>query len=126
MKVLFIEARKPIGSRSTKELDRVPKKIHLLYTIQYKELAESLKNKLETSGHHIAAFEQVLGCSEIKPRAALLLIGSGRFHGLSIASSTKKEVFVYENGKISRISKEEIEKLNSKKKAKVNKFLSSK
>ena len=124
MKVLFVESKK-INFEKVKDIGKLPKRIHVLYIIQYKNLAKKIKNMLEENGHHIASFEQVLGCSKIKPKAEILLIGSGGFHASQIALQTSRDVFIYQNGRISKIKKEDIEKLKAKKKAKIAKFYSS-
>lgn len=122
MKTLFIEARKRSKDFDINVIKDIPGKIHLLYSIQYKGLAEEIKKQLENK---VIAFEQVLGCSKIKPKATLLLIGSGRFHALNIAISTKNPVLIYENSKIHRISKEEILTFEKQTKIKIAKFLFS-
>jgi len=119
MKVLFIEARrKNLKLGSLKDL---PEKIHVLYSIQYKDLAQEVRKKL---GKRVVAFEQLLGCSEIKSKASLLLVGSGRFHALQLALSTGKDIYLY-NNKLIKISKEEIETERKIEKGKIIRFLSS-
>ncbi len=112
MKTLFIESRK----KNFPEVDllRLPQDIHLLYTIQFKPLALELKRKL---GKRILACQQVLGCSRIKPKADLFLLGN-RFHALNIAVSCNCPI-KYLDGEITR---EELEKEKSKEKAKISKF----
>lgn len=126
MKVLFIEARKnfKVQIEAFKELDNLPPEVHILYTIQYKELAGKIKKYLENKKHKIVSFQQVLGCSKIKPKTALLLVGSGKFHALQLALSTGKEVYIFDN-KLSKISKEEIELARRQEKGKLAKFLAS-
>ena len=127
MKVTFVEARKKVRKDlDIKEIkNKLPKKIHLLYTIQYKNLAKKLKQELTNEGFRILASDQVLGCSRIKPKATLLLIGSGKFHALQIAIQTQKPIFIYEHGKVSEIERKDIEKFKSKEKAKLAKFYSA-
>jgi diphthamide biosynthesis enzyme Dph1/Dph2-like protein len=128
MKVLFIEARKNFKEKIEKEfkkLESLPQEIQVLYTIQYKELARKIKKYLENKRHKIVAFQQVLGCSKIKPKAPILLIGSGKFHALQIALQTNKKIFIYNNGKIENLKAEEILAYKSKEKGKLIKFLSS-
>jgi diphthamide biosynthesis enzyme Dph1/Dph2-like protein len=128
MKVLFIEARKNFKGKigeAFKELESLPGEIHLLYTIQYKELAEKIKKYLENKKHKIVAFQQVLGCSKIKPKAPILLIGSGKFHALQISLQAGKKIFLYNNGRIENLKDEEIREYKSKEKGKLIKFLSS-
>jgi len=123
MKTLFIEARQKFNKQNSINLYNLPKTLHILYSIQFKELAESIKKQLENK-HKILGFEQVLGCSIIKPKAPLLLIGSGRFHASQIAYSTGKPVFLF-NRKLEKISQIEINKFKAKEKAKLSRFLLS-
>jgi diphthamide biosynthesis enzyme Dph1/Dph2-like protein len=120
MKTLFIPLIKPINE--IPELKDIPKEIFIAYTIQYQELAEKIKAKLEKS-HKILGFQQVLGCSILKAKN-ILLIGSGRFHALQLALQGSK-VYIYEQGKIIKIGDNEIEKLKSRKKLALSKFYSS-
>ncbi len=126
MKVLFIKAEKKFNKiEIPKNLSNLPQKIHMLYTIQYKKLAEKLKKKIEKK-NRVVGFQQILGCSKIKLKASPLLIGSGTFHALSLLNQNKelKEIFIYD-GKIRKINKKQIEKIKKKKKAKISRFLAS-
>src|SRR3989344_4746874 len=109
MKVLFIEARKKSNKTITENIARkLPTKLHILYTIQYKSIAEKLKKKLEKN-HQVLAFQQVL-------------VGSGRFHALTLPLN--KKIFIYEEGKIKEITKE-IQAKRKKERAKLTLFLAS-
>lgn len=127
MKTLFIEAiRKENFDRARlRELEQLlPDAISIVYSIQYKNLANQVRKELENKKIKILGFSQVLGCSELKTKAeAILLIGNARFHALNLALYSGKEVFIFpENNKI---SKEEIEKQQKKQKGKYIKFLSA-
>lgn len=74
--------------------------------------------------HKILGFDQILGCSEIKLKASPLLIGSGKFHALSLIEQ-EKEIFICNQGKINKISKQEIENFKKRQKGKLSKFLIS-
>ena len=125
MKTLFIEARKKFSEKiEIKGIKKIKGKIHLLYSIQYKNLAMKIKKKLEKR-NNISGFEQVLGCSKVKPRGALVLIGSGTFHALNLSLSANKEVYVYDHGRLNKIGKKEIEDYNNKIKGKISRFLVS-
>src|SRR3989344_4584031 len=68
---------------------------------------------------------QVLGCTKLKTKeSSILLIGSGKFHALQLAIQGKS-LYVYENGKISRINKSDTGKLLLSRKIALSKFLSS-
>lgn len=131
MKTLFIEARKKIklNKEKLKELISIlPTPIYITYSIQYKELAERVKEELgeKGKGKQIIGFSQVLGCSELETNAnTILLIGQGRFHALNLAINSGKEVVVFDNYSISKITKEEIARETQKEKGKYLKFLYS-
>ena len=120
MKTLFIEAIKPNLSFNPSKLTNLPNELHILYSIQYNELAEKIKQYLMRE-HQILGFEQVLGCSQIHPKASLLLIGSGRFHAINLAYSTGQEVYVYDFN-LTKITKEEIAQAQKTEKAKLSLF----
>ena len=123
MKLLFIESLKK--QNLDLKLNLSFKQVHILYSIQYKKTAELIKKQLESNSVKIHGFSQVLGCSSIKSDFPLLLIGSGKFHAQSIAFSSKKPVFIFENNTIKKISQEEIKDYEKKLKAKYSKFLFS-
>lgn len=124
MKTLFIPAIKKNISFNSQVFSGLPKKLHILYTIQYKELASAIKQELSSKDFQVLGFEQVLGCSKVKPKATFLLIGSGRFHATQIAFSTGKPVYVY-NSKLDKINEEEIKQYENREKAKISRFLMS-
>jgi diphthamide biosynthesis enzyme Dph1/Dph2-like protein len=126
MKILFIEAKKKNLKLDNSNLNDLPKKIHLLFSIQYKELAEILRGELKNQGKKIEGFNQVLGCSEIKLKGTPLLVGSGKFHAIQLSKNTNKEILIYNSGKIKKVKKEEIEKFRNRNKAKFKKFLKNK
>jgi diphthamide biosynthesis enzyme Dph1/Dph2-like protein len=126
MKVLFIETKKKLGEiPSLSSLTRLPRELFLAYSIQYKSLAEVIKRQLESKGHKIAGFQQVLGCSKLKlnKKIDILLIGTGRFHALNLALQNTGRVFVFDEGNISEIKQEEIELLKKQKRIQLNKFV---
>lgn len=127
MRVLFVEAKKKFDKFSKKlKIDiNLPRKIHLLYTIQYKILAEQLKKELEKNGYKVLAFQQIVGCSKVKLKASPLFIGSGRFHALSLALSTGKQIFVYEDNKITKMPEQEVSEFRAREQGKLAKFLIS-
>ncbi len=126
MKVLFIESKKKLKKDEVLNVENIKKKlskeVHILYTIQYKNIAEKIKKQL---GNRVIAFNQIIGCSKVNPKGTLLLIGSGRFHALNLALTTNKEIYVYESGKIKKITEQEIKKLRRREKGKLSRFLSS-
>ena len=129
MKTLFIPAKSKykINKEKIKSL-KLPKNIAITYSIQFKETAEEIK-QIFSKEHNITKTIQILGCSKpkfSKSTQAILLIGSGRFHAISLAMETKKPIYLLENNKLIKISKEEIEELEKKQKASYVKFLNAK
>lgn len=128
MKTIYIEAVKKLelNRGKFKELVSIlPTTLYIVYSIQYKNLAQvvlkELKNRVKILG-----FSQVLGCAKLSTKAdAILLVGEARFHALNIAVSSSREVLVFDNHSISRVSKKEIEAEKSRERGKYLKFLSS-
>lgn len=107
---------------------KLPKNIAIAYSIQYKEVAEKIKDILHKK-HNITKKIQVLGCSAPKfPKEtkAILLISSGRFHAISLAIESGIPVYILENNKLIKISKQDIEVFKKKQKASYLRFLNSK
>lgn len=126
MKVLYIESKlKNLEDfrLSDDEIAKLPSKIFLAYSIQYKDLAIMIKAQLEKK-IKITQFQQVLGCSKINSKDPILLIGGGRFHAINLYLQAS-EVYVLDNKIISRISGKEIEFLRNKRKAALLKFLNA-
>jgi 2-(3-amino-3-carboxypropyl)histidine synthase len=121
MKVLYIEAQKNIqlDNKKLAELEKIlPDTIYIAYTIQYKKLAQEVKKRLKKK---ISGFQQVLGCSKIETKDTILLLGEARFHALNLASD--REVFIFNNHTIEKISREEAERYKQKEKGKISRYL---
>ena len=125
MKVLYLEAKKKEKQSLPISIAELPKELFLAYSIQYKQEAEAIKKQLESNKFKISGFQQVLGCSKLKSRLPILLIGSGKFHALNLALQNKVPVFIYNNSVISEIDQKDIEKLKQKTKAALNIFFST-
>lgn len=128
-RILYIEAQKKLKINKEKllELEKIlSSPVYIVYSIQYKKLAEEVKKELGKSKKiKIIGFSQILGCSELNTEADILLIGHGRFHAINLALSSDREVFIFDNFSISKITKEEIDKEKQKEKGKYLKFLAS-
>ena len=130
MKTLFIEARSKSKVNPNKILEiskEIPKSIAIAYSIQFKNIAQDIK-KILSKDHKITSFTQVLGCSNPKfPKdtQAILLIGSGRFHGISLAYESKLPIYILDRNNLSRVTKQDIEKLQNRQKASYLRFLNS-
>jgi diphthamide biosynthesis enzyme Dph1/Dph2-like protein len=128
MKTLFIPAksRAKINPKKILELSKkLPKNIAITYSIQFADIAKEIKNLLKDK--KITAFQQVLGCSKpsFNNTDAILLIGSGKFHAISLAYETKLPVFILYRDSLEHISKQDIELIEKKHKAAYLKYLNS-
>jgi len=129
MKIMFIESKlKNIDfNLDKKEISKLPKKICLFYSIQYRDLASSIKAQLLKAKVTVSKFEQVLGCSKFntnKDKLPILLIGSGRFHAINLYSQFD-EIYLLESKKIVKISKKEIEEVRARRRGALINFLSA-
>jgi 2-(3-amino-3-carboxypropyl)histidine synthase len=124
MKVLYIKSKqKNLNyNLNKKQIAKLPKNIFLAYSIQYYDLAKLIKKQLEKNKIKIHRFQQVLGCSIIKSKHPILLIGTGRFHAINLYLQAP-EVYLFENNKITKVPKSEIEKVKIKRKTALMKFL---
>ncbi len=116
---MFVEAKRKLNV-DVKDIDFsiLPQSIYLAYSIQYKKLAELVKERL---GKQVKGFQQVLGCSAIKSKYPILLIGSGRFHALNLALQGNT-VYIIEGTEINQVNAPEVEKIKAKRKAALSRF----
>jgi 2-(3-amino-3-carboxypropyl)histidine synthase len=132
MKNLFIPVKIRLDIPQSKILEisrKLPKNIIIAYSMQYKEIAQEIKEVLSKT-KKIISIIQVLGCSKPKIKGntqAILLLSSGKFHAISLAYETKTPVYLLENNfNLNKISKKEIEIFEKKQKGSYIKFLNSK
>jgi len=125
MKVLFIESRLKNSyiDIPESEIIKLPKKIILAYTIQYKEIAEKVKSLLLKNKIKIIKFIQVLGCSRVNIKFPVLFIGSGTFHSNNLIFQAS-EVYELKENRILKVPDSTISKLKNRKTA-LLKFLSA-
>lgn len=126
MKVLYVES-KLRGTEfrlNVKDIKKLPKKLFLAYSIQYRDLALSVKKQLGSNNITVSKFQQVLGCSKINTKLPILLVGSGRFHAINLYLQAPA-VYLLEGKKIVKISKEEVERVKIRKRAALMKFLNA-
>ncbi len=99
MKVLYIESKlKNQDIRLSKqEIAKLPKKIFLAYTIQYKETAEQVKKQLQANKIIITGFQQILGCSKVNTKDPILYIGTGKFHYMNLLLQSPAIYIIAEN-----------------------------
>ncbi|MCK5043509.1 diphthamide synthesis protein [Candidatus Pacearchaeota archaeon] len=128
METLFIPAKSKLklNKKKAEEISKkLPKNIAIAYSIQYESLAFEIKNILSKK-HKITKSIQVLGCSKPnlpKNTQAILLISSGKFHAMSLASETKLPVYILEHNSFSKISDNEINEIEKRQKVAYLKFL---
>ncbi len=126
MKLLYIPTiQRNIDIKLKKEqISKLPKKLFLVYSIQYKQLAESIKEQLKRNNIKVEKFQQVLGCSKIsnKNNLPILLISTGKFHAQNLFFQTPI-LYTLENDKIVQIPKKDIEAQRTKRKTALLKFL---
>lgn len=130
MKTLFIPTKKKVSldeNLVSKVSKKLPKTICISYSTQFQDSAKRVKELLEKD-HKITGFNQVLGCTIPKIQRgteAVLLVGSGKFHAISLAYESKLPVFVFEPNYLEAISEFDIWDFEKKKKGAYTKFLSS-
>ena len=128
MKTIFIPAKikTKVNKKKIKSLSgQLPENIAIVYSIQYRDIAFEIKKLLP---NNITKIAQILGCSKPsfpKTTQAVVLIGSGRFHALSLASETNIPIYILEKDKLSKIPESEIESLKKSRKASYLKFLNA-
>ncbi len=130
MKKLFLPAKSKLNidkHKLFKSFEKLPNNIAVVYSVQYEKQAREIR-KLLKSKYNVTKFAQVLGCS--KPNfpnstKAVILIGDGKFHAISLASETKLPIYLYEGDKLIKISDKEINDLEKRQKAVYLKFLNS-
>ncbi len=116
---MFVEAKKKTNiDLDNIDMSSLPKQVFIAYSIQFKPFALEIKKKL---GKRVKGFQQVLGCSVLRSKSPVLLIGSGRFHAINLALKGNT-VYVLENNKITKLDDGEIAKIKGKRKAAISKF----
>jgi len=125
MKTIFIPTKRKFPEFNINKfpIKKLPKKFFLVYTIQYKDIADKLKNKFKS----IKKSQQILGCSKLSTKLPILYIGDGTFHITNLYTQNSK-IYTYNiyNNKITKIPKSDIIKQKNKLKGKLSKFYSSK
>ena len=146
MKVLFVPSKYNLPfSINNILLNKLPKIVGLVTTIQHIDSLNKVKNFLEKHNKKVKIGKskkdknknlkkgQVLGCdvtaaSSIKEKVhAFLYIGSGKFHPLQISLATDKPVFIFNplTQEFTHLRKKEIIKAKERRKTAKIRFLSS-
>jgi len=128
MKRIYIASKKKFNFSKFdfNQLEEIKeKKIFLCYSIQFRELAEEVRKIL---GNRVVQFEQILGCSNPKLNKsvkALLLVGEGGFHSISLNYETGIKTYVFNEAGLKEVSKEEVSKLERREKGAYLNYLNS-
>ncbi len=141
MKTFFIEARANLVIDFPLEhIGELPKKIGVATTAQHMLQLPKIRKALEShgikttliKGAHSKHDGQMLGCGFIKLEGAegvdaFLYIGSGEFHPRAFLLAAGKPVFILEpsSRKFFKLDKQEMDKINGKRKGALLKFYSS-
>ena len=139
MKTFFFEAGKKSGNLHLDELDCIRfKRIGLLASVQYIDIIGKAKEFLEKRGKSVFVSKggrmhsgQILGCDisaavDVKDKVdAFLLIGSGRFHALNVASLGKPVLIWQPGSEIYEFPIEEIKRIEARKRAGIAKFIAA-
>ena len=126
MKTIFIPAKSKLEI-SIKNLPKLPNKLAIAYSIQFKEQANKVKEILSKSSE-VVSFVQVLGCSRPnlpKNTQAVILVGQGRFHAIGLAIETNLPIYILEQGEFHKISSEEVQNFVKKQTSSLKNFLNS-
>jgi len=123
LNLLYIEARQDFEFQlPAKEIKKLPKKLFLAYSLQYKTLAESIRKQLESKKIKVEKFQQVLGCSRIKTNLPIFLVSTGKFHAQNLFLQTPI-IYVLENKKIIKVPQPTLDQLKTQRKTALMKFL---
>lgn len=128
MKTLFmpVKVNSEVNEKKIQKLN-LPKRIAIAFSVQYKDIAGKIREIL-SKNHEITSLVQVLGCSRLnlpKNTDAILLIGSGKFHAVSLAYESRLPVYILEADKMRKISGDEMSAFEKRKKSAYLKFLNS-
>ncbi len=128
MKTLFIEAHKKFKKINFSKLANLPgKTISLASAIQYIDLIPKIKFYLKSIGKiPIIKPSNILGCNSKafdKKADTLLLLADGKFHAINNAVQLNKEIYIFDTYTLTKITKQEINEIQAKIKAKQKKFL---
>lgn len=130
METLFIPAKRKLNL-NIKKIEaiskKLPKNIALAYSIQYKDVTSEIK-KILSKTKTITKLVQVLGCSKPnfpKETQAILLVGSGKFHAISLALKAKLPVYMLEHNHFEKLLNKDIDTLRKRQKTAYLKFLNA-
>jgi 2-(3-amino-3-carboxypropyl)histidine synthase len=123
-----IVKKEPDYSKITKLINEkiLERKIAICYSNQFIEIAKKLEKELDKE---IIFKTQVLGCSRPafpKEVEAILIIGQGKFHSVSLAYESKLPTYILEDESIEKINEKDVLKLEKRERGAYLKYLNSK
>jgi len=136
MKKFFVET-KYTGNIKIGNLDKLPNKIIVVTTVQYREYLNELIKCLKNAGKKPIIGKtkqiykgQILGCDvklENSKCDCILYLGDGKFHPTKLSFTYDKPVYLLEprTGTITQIDNKDVENYKKKKKGAMLKFLTS-
>jgi 2-(3-amino-3-carboxypropyl)histidine synthase len=119
-------------NNSLKKIKIKEKKIGLISAIQFLKYLDKVKSYLEKEGKEVFVAGQMVGCNagkaiKIKEEVdAFLFVGSGEFHPIELIDVLKEKEVYFLNPvteKFSIFKKEELEKIEKRRKARLGKYL---
>ncbi|MDP3729102.1 MAG: diphthamide synthesis protein [bacterium] len=123
MKVVYIPAKvKHAGIKELMSKVNIKEKFAIVSTIQFLDEVK----ELEKDGYKVLG--QILGCNTVATKGteveAYLYIGTGKFHPLNLAFTSKKPVYILDpmTQEFTRITEQEVEKYEKKKKGMLLKY----
>lgn len=129
MKTTFVNVlykREPNYDKLKGKIDEIPEnKVALCYSNQFSEIAKKIKDIISKD---VVTTIQTLGCSNPKfpeETEAIVIIGQGKFHTVSLAYESGLPVYVIEGDSLWKVSDEEIEKMKNKERGAMLKYLHS-
>mgnify|MGYP001589661799 CR=1 FL=1 len=123
MKVIYIPAKvKHAGIKELMHKVQIKEKFAIVTTIQFLDEVQ----ELEKEGYKVLG--QILGCNTTATKSAdvdaYLYIGTGKFHPLNLAFTSKKPVYILDplTQGFTRITPEEVERFEKRKKGMLLKY----
>jgi len=129
MKKVFIGAvvkQEPDYDKVKELINNIPeKKVAICYSNQFIDVAKKISEIIDKE---VLSSFQVLGCSNPKFKEeveAIIIIGQGKFHSVSLAYESKLPTYVVEGSSLNQITEEEILKMERKEKGALLKYITS-
>ncbi len=123
MKVIYIPAKvKHAGIQELMHKVQIKEKFAIVSTIQFLDEV----NELKKEGYIVLG--QILGCNTVATRGedvqAYLYIGTGKFHPLNLAFTSKKPVYILDpmTQEFTRITEQEVQRFEKRKKGMLLKY----